>query len=57
MQEKQWKQLGQDANGLRLQLKFTRKAHGLKTSFTLGDVRATIPGATNGAALESAASS
>lgn len=42
-QEKQWKQLGQDANGLRLQLKFIRRTHGVKTAFTLGDIRATVP--------------
>ena len=42
-QEKQWKQLGQDANGLRLQLKFVRRTHGLKTGFIVADIRATIP--------------
>jgi len=41
--DKQWKQLGQDAHGLRLQLKFVRRAHGLKMGFTLGDIRATVP--------------
>ena len=42
-QEKQWKQLGQDVKGLRLQLKFMRKNSGLKCCFTLADIRATIP--------------
>lgn len=46
-QEKQWKQLGQDANGLRLQLKFVRKSHGLKTGFCVADVRATVPAASS----------
>lgn len=42
-QEKQWKQLGQDVKGLRLQLKFLRKTSGLKCGFQLVDIRATIP--------------
>jgi hypothetical protein len=41
--EKQWKQLGQGADGLRLQLKFIRSTHTLKTAFVLGDIRATVP--------------
>lgn len=42
-QEKQWKQLGQDASGLRLQVKFVRRTHGAKAGFTISDIRATIP--------------
>jgi len=52
-QEKQWKQLGQDAAQLRLQLKFTRKAQGLRTGFVLSDVRATIPPLSAGGAAAS----
>eukprot|EP00962_Isochrysis_galbana_P053532 scaffold24983_cov107-Isochrysis_galbana.AAC.7 len=56
-QEKQWKQLGQDANGLRLQLKFFRSTHTLKTAFTLGDIRATVPPPESSAAAAPAPSS
>lgn len=42
-QEKQWKQLGQDASGLRLQVKFVRRTHGAKAGFAIADIRATIP--------------
>jgi len=42
-QEKQWKQLGQDAMGLRLQVKFVRCTHGAKAGFAISDIRATIP--------------
>lgn len=45
--EKQWKQLGQDPSGLRLQLKFVRKSAGTSAeggaTFVLADVRATVP--------------
>lgn len=41
--EKQWMQIGQDPTGLRLQVKFHRRSHGLKTSFSVADVRATVP--------------
>ena len=44
-QEKQWKQLGQDAAGLRLQVKFVRRTHGAKAGFAIADIRATIPAA------------
>ncbi|KAL1495741.1 hypothetical protein AB1Y20_016604 [Prymnesium parvum] len=44
-QEKQWKQLGQDASGLRLQVKFVRRTHGVKAGFAIADIRATIPSA------------
>jgi len=53
-QEKQWKQMGQDAAGLRLQLKFVRKTHGLKTGFTVADIRVTIPSATAAAPTSTA---
>lgn len=46
-QEKQWKQIGQDPNGLRLQIKFMRRDKGLKTGFCVGDIRATAPPAAN----------
>lgn len=46
-QEKQWKQLGQDPNGLRLQIKFVRRDKGLKTGFCVSDIRATAPPAVN----------
>lgn len=39
----QWKQLGNDSTQLRLQVKFVRKLDGLKTTFSIGDVRATVP--------------
>jgi len=42
--EKQWMQLGQDSAGLRLQVKFHRRTHGIKTGFVVADIRATIPG-------------
>lgn len=42
-QEKQWKQLGQDATGLRLQVKFVRRTHGAKAGFAIADIRATTP--------------
>jgi len=45
-QDKQWKQVGQDVNGLRLQVKFVRKSQGMKTSFCVSDIRATAATAT-----------
>ena len=42
-QEKQWKQIGSDPTGLRLQVKFIRKSKGAKTGFVVNDVRATVP--------------
>jgi len=39
----QWKQLGNDSTQLRLQIKFVRKVDGLKTTFAIGDIRATVP--------------
>jgi hypothetical protein len=39
----QWKQLGHDSTQLRLQVKFVRKVDGLKTTFGIGDIRATAP--------------
>jgi len=44
-QDKQWKQLGQDTNGLRLQVKFVRRTHGVKAGFAIADIRATVPAA------------
>lgn len=44
-QEKQWKQIGQDAAGLRLQVKFVRRSHGSKAGFAITDIRATVPNA------------
>jgi len=39
----QWKQLGSDSTQLRLQVKFVRKNDGLKTTFSITDIRATVP--------------
>ena len=47
-QEKQWKQLGQDSMGLRLQIKFIRKSRGMKMGFCVADIRATIPATGDG---------
>jgi len=46
-QDKQWKQIGQDAAGLRLQVKFVKKASTKVggATFSIADVRATIPAA------------
>merc|ERR1719238_2260500 len=44
-QEKQWKQIGSDPTGLRLQVRFVKKSHGAKVGFVVADVRATIPDA------------
>jgi len=44
-QEKQWKQLGADAAGLRLQVKFVRRNHGASAGFCIADIRATVPAA------------
>uniref|UniRef100_A0A7S4BV14 Uncharacterized protein n=1 Tax=Chrysotila carterae TaxID=13221 RepID=A0A7S4BV14_CHRCT len=50
-QEKQWKQLGQDPLGLRLQVKFVRRSNG---RFSVADIRATVPmdGGLNGVAKD-----
>lgn len=45
----QWKQLGHDSTQLRLQVKFVRKVDGLKTTFGIGDIRATAPPPPQGA--------
>jgi len=42
-QEKQWKQIGSDPTGLRLQVRFVRKSQGMKTGFAVADIRATVP--------------
>jgi len=39
----QWKHLGNDSTQLRLQVKFVRKSDGLKTTFGVSDIRATVP--------------
>lgn len=44
-QEKQWKQIGSDPTGLRLQVRFIKKEHGPKVGFVVADVRATVPDA------------
>ena len=41
--EKQWKQIGSDPAGLRLQVRFLRRTHGPKTGFAVADIRATLP--------------
>lgn len=53
-QEKQWKQIGSDPTGLRLQVRFVRKSHGPKTSFAVADIRATVPDASSSPAIGSA---
>jgi len=42
-QEKQWKQIGSDPAGLRLQVRFVRRTHGAKAGFAVEQVRATVP--------------
>lgn len=42
-QEKQWKQIGSDPAGLRLQVRFVRRTHGAKAGFAVEQIRATIP--------------
>jgi len=42
-EEKQWKQIGSDPAGLRLQVRFLRRTHGPKTGFAVADIRATLP--------------
>jgi len=42
-QEKQWKQIGSDPTGLRLQVRFVKREKGAKVGFAIQDVRATIP--------------
>ena len=44
-QEKQWKQIGSDPTGLRLQVRFVKRGTGPKTGFAVADIRATIPDA------------
>ena len=55
-QDKQWKQIGQDASGLRLQCKFVRKSKGISTTFCVEDIRATAPPASASAAASSPSS-
>jgi len=42
-QEKQWKQIGSDPTGLRLQVRFVRRTHGAKAGFAVEQIRATVP--------------
>ena len=44
-QEKQWKQIGSDPTGLRLQVRFVKKDHGARVGFQVADIRATVPDA------------
>ena len=44
-QDKQWKQIGSDPTGLRLQVRFVKKDHGAKVGFAVADIRATVPDA------------
>jgi len=55
-QEKQWKQIGSDPTGLRLQVRFVKKSHGAKVGFAVADVRATVPDAPAGLAIGPAGS-
>ena len=43
-QEKQWKQIGSDPTGLRLQVRFVKKS-GPNGGFSVQDIRATVPDA------------
>jgi len=55
-QEKQWKQIGSDPAGLRLQVRFIKKSHGAKVGFAVADIRATVPDAPSSVAIGSTAS-
>jgi len=46
-QEKQWKQIGAEASGLRLQVRFVRQAQeeASEVAFAVADIRATVPDA------------
>ena len=52
-QEKQWKQIGSDAAGLRLQVRFVRKSHGAKAGFAIEQIRATVPESAKNTAIGS----
>lgn len=52
--DKQWKQIGSDPTGLRLQVKFVRKVTGAHAGFVVGDIRATVPQSAADAAVGSA---
>lgn len=41
--ERQWKQVGNDPNGLRLQVRFVKHTKGAHSAFRVMDVRATVP--------------
>jgi len=43
--ERQWKQIGSDPTGLRLQVRFVKRTKGNHTAFQVMDVRATVPDA------------
>lgn len=42
-QDKQWKQIGSDPAGLRLQVRFVKKTNGARVGFQVADIRATVP--------------
>lgn len=50
-QEKQWKQIGSDPTGLRLQVRFVRRTHGAKAGFAVEQIRATIPDSAKASAI------
>ena len=54
VQEKQWKQVGSDPTGLRLQVRFVKKTSGARDVFHVADVRATIPEAAGALAIGAA---
>lgn len=57
-QDKQWKQIGSDPTGLRLQVRFVKKATtGPKVGFAVADIRATIPDSPSGSLAIGAAAS
>jgi len=53
-QEKQWKQIGSDPAGLRLQVRFVRRTHGAKAGFAVEQIRATIPESAKNTAIGAA---
>ena len=59
--ERQWKQIGSDPTGLRLQVRFVKRTKGNHSAFQVMDVRATVPDSpalsADGASEKSAAAS
>jgi len=53
-QEKQWKQIGSDPAGLRLQVRFVRRSHGAKAGFAVEQIRVTVPDSAKNTAIGAA---